>query len=346
MKKAAFFVLILFTYIFAGMYRSLPLMVLCVMELMLMALLFIQPRYIKRKMSLSFLKSSESTEEGSGALCPIRVQNHSGLPVNQFKVSLRIRYPQDIWSVRKKLHGSAEQGENNVEFQISAKYCGLIQIRMRRLRVSDYLGLFSSGKSLAEEMRVAVFPKERAFDVRLSASGLERGSRPEMWTVNQQGDAYNEIRQIREYRDGDPKRHIHWNQSAKTENLWIKEYEREADILAGILIDSTGFSRASARKLSAFYKALFSLMLGLLRNAAAVRVYWYHSDKGSLTYMDGSDADQCRDILLQLYQTDFSNTEEFSVKEMYGQNGALYQEALRLTLELFLFRGEALVCQF
>lgn len=346
MKKAAFFVLVLITFFLAGMYRSLPLMVMCVMELMLMVLLFIQPRCLKRKMSVTFLKAGESTEEGRGTLCRIRVQNRGRLPVSQFKVSLRIRYPQDIWSVRKKLRGCAEQGENDVEFEISAKYCGLIQVRMHRLRVFDHLGLFSSGKPLAEEMRIAVFPKEQALDVGLSASVPGQGGRLEKWTVNRQGGDHDEIRQIREYQNGDPRRHIHWNQSAKTESLWIKEYEQESDALVSILIDSTGFSRASAMKLSAFYKTLFSLMLGFLRNAAAVRVHWYRNGTDSLTYMDGSDAEQCRDILLQLYQTDFPDTGKLPAKEISGWDEALYREAFRLTLELFLFRGEALVCRF
>ena len=346
MKKALFFVLVLFTYYLAGMYRSLPLMVLCVMELALMVLLFIQPRYLKKKMSVTFLKTSESTEEGSSALCRIRVQNLSRLPVNQFRVSLRIRYPQDIWSVRKKLYGSAERGENNIEFQISAKYCGLIQIRMHRFRVFDYLGLFSSGKPLTEEMRIAVFPKEQAFDIRLSASDSEQGSRPEHWTVNRQGDAYDEIRQIREYQSGDSRRHIHWNQSAKTEELWIKEYEREADSLVSILVDSTGFPLASAMDLSAFYKVLSALMLGLLKSVATVRVYWYYSDSGSLAYLDGSDTEQCRDILLQLYQTDFSTVGEIPLSKMLDRSGRFYEEALRLSLELSLFRGDTLVYQF
>lgn len=128
--------------------------------------------------------------------------------------------------------------------------------------------------------------------------------------------------------------------------MWIKEYERETDISVSILIDSTGFSLASAMELSAFYKALFALMLGLLRDVAAVRVHWYYSDRGSLTYLDGSDAEQCRDILLLLYQTDFSKTGELSMDEIAGSNGRLYQESLRMTLDLSLFRGDNFVCQF
>ena len=346
MKKAVFFVLVLFTCYLAGMYRSLPLMTLGVMELMLMVLLFIQPRCFKKKMSVAFLKAGESTEEGRGTLCRIRVQNRSRLPVNHFKVSLHIRYPQDFRSVRKELRGIAEQGENNVEFEIYARYCGLIQIRMNRLRVADYLGLFSSGKPLTEEMRIAVFPKEQAFDIRLSASDSEQGSRTEQWTVNRQGDAYDEIRKIREYQSGDSMRHIHWNHSAKTEELWFKEYEREIDSLVNILVDSTGFSLASAMELNAFYKALSALMLGLLRDVAAVRVHWYHSDRGGLMYLDGSDAEQCRDILLQLYQTDFSNVGGLSTSQMSDCSGKFYQQTLRLTLELSLYRGDVFVCRF
>ena len=41
------------------------------------------------------------------------------------------------------------------------------------------------------------------------------------------GNNYEEVRQIREYRDGDSVRHIYWNQTARRDSLWVKEYEEE-----------------------------------------------------------------------------------------------------------------------
>lgn len=344
MKKVSFLSLVFLTYYLAGMYRSLPLMTLGVMEMVLLMLMMIQPLYFKEKISASFLKTGESTEAGSKTQCCIVVRNLSRLPVNRLELRLRIRYPQDIWGVNKKIYGSAERGEDNLAFEISAKYCGLVKIKMDRIRVFDYLALFGSGKKLAEEMKIAVFPKERAFHIRLS--DISQGSLQEKQTISGRGDDYDEIYQIREYRNGDFGRHIHWNQSAKTESLWIKEYNQETDIRMHILIDSTGFSMASAAELSMFYKALFALMLGLLKEVSSIRIHWYHNDRENFEHMDGANAQQCRDVLLQLYQTEFISDEDFPIKKAFDQCETHFQNILRLTLELSLFRGDTLACQF
>ena len=61
---------------------------------------------------------------------------------------------------------------------------------------------------------------------------------PEEISLQRPGESDQEIRQIREYRPGDARRFIHWNQSARTGDLWIKEYERQEEPCAVLLLDS------------------------------------------------------------------------------------------------------------
>ena len=335
----SFLLLIFLICYIAGMYRSLPLMVLGIGELLLFVIMAFLSRHFLKGLSVGFTKSGESAGEGSDVPCHITVKNSGRLPVGRFELRLHSCYVQDDRCMKTKLYGGAKQGESSLMFLLSVKYCGMVRVEIDRLRVFDYLFLFRAGKTVKEEMKVAVFPKEQALDVRFSSPEWSLYLAGEDETISLQGDAYDEIRQIREYQSGDSTRHIHWNQSARTDSLWIKEYERKTDWRIDILIDSTGVSGASAMKMSAFYRTLFALVLGILKQGATVRVQWYPDGRDDMADMDVTGVDQCRDMLLQLYQTKFSHEGRPQIKDAFPG-------FLRLTWDLTLFRGEEMICQF
>lgn len=339
MKKAAFFILVLFTYYWAAMYRSMQLMVLCVAELLLLVILLVLPRVFRRRLSAHFLKHTESAGRNAAAACRIVVQNRGRLPVSRIRLRMRLRYTREKKSVKKKLYGGGERGESVLAFPICPAHCGLLQVRMDRLRAYDYLSLFSAGKRLKEEMKLAVFPGEQALQISIASFGGSDDLAPMEQPVSRPGDSFHEIRQIREYRIGDSKRHIHWNQSAKTDQMWIKEYERDMDFQSDVLIDMAGFSSDDASEWSAFYRLLSALVLGLLKDSASVRVYWQPDGGEEPAYADVADADQCRDLLLALYQTEFAGSGE-------PGSAAFGRCALRLTGDLSLFKGDTLLRKF
>ena len=345
MKKIAFLILILVTCYLAAMYRSLPLMALGLTEFVLFIILFILSRYFRKKLTAGFPQQSKSTEEGVSTICCILVRNSGRMPVSKLALRLCVQYAKGAKGKKKKLYGGGERGETNLEFQVRAEYCGLIRVQMDRLRAYDYLSLFSSKKRLKEEMRIAVFPKEQALRIEIPMSWWDESRFSEDQTISRPGDAYNEIRQIREYRIGDSNRYIHWNQSAKMDQLWIKEYEKEADSQINVLADIKDISNLSQTELSAFYKLLSALVLGLLKEVAAVRVYWYQGSIGSFVSKNITDIDQCRDMLFALYQAALE--QESSLKEEAAEENLSFdQHLIKLTLSLDLFEGTMLLHQF
>ena len=343
MRKAAFFLFAVFTCYLAAMYRSLPLMLLCAAELLLAAIMFFLSRFFRTKLTARFTKQGESTEAGMNTVCRISILNKGRLPVNRVAVRLRIGYRNVSKSVKKVLYSSSECGESDLSFQICFSYCGLVRVRMDMIRAFDYLSLFSSAKVLSEEMDIAVFPKKQELSVKLSDIGPNESFLPKDETVSRLGDAHNEIRQIREYRTGEPNRHIHWNQSAKTDRLWIKEYEKETDSRVNVFADMTGAADTSQETLSAFYHILSALVLGALKEAAEIMVYWYSGSECGLAGKSVCNAEQCRDMLLELYRSDFTNAAAEN-SDMRGM--PLGERGFRLTLSLDLSLGNELIYRF
>lgn len=344
MKKIIFFLLMLFTFYWAGMYHSLPLMALCMAELLLFVILLLLPRVLRRQVSVTFPKQNETARANVETVCRVILHNKGKLPVGRVGLRLHVWYAQDSKGIEKKIYGGAAYGESSMEFGLCPAYCGLLQVRIDRLRVYDYLSLFSSAKKTKEDMNVAIFPGEQALRITLSKFGWDQSGAPEEQTVSRPGDSYNEIRQIREYRIGDPGRHIHRNLSAKTDQLWVKEYEKDTDLQADILLDLTGLSEASTPEKSAFYQLLSALVLGLLKEMTMVRVHWHVSDGESSVHTNISNEEQCWELLLSLYQADFLQDEEPA--EASEKAEAFGKSVFRLTTDLSLFAGDTLLHRF
>ena len=334
MSKFAFIALALLTYYLAGMYLSLPLMIMGIAELLMLPFLFALPRYLRKNISAHFVKQSETAFEKEETACRIVIRNKGRLTANRCRLRFRFRYHGEEKSRTARLYCGGAKGDSEASLTVRADWCGLAQVKLDRVRVYDYLGLFSASRAIDSERNetdVAVFPREQTLqmvipDTAYGAEGLSE------YTVNRPGEANDEIRQIREYRTGDSHRRIHWNQSARTDKLWIKEYERETDTRAELLVTAT--EGMTAEKMSRFYKLLSAAVMGLLGNVAAVNVTWYDGEKKAFVSAEATDIDGCRDMLLMLYRARLTvSAEELPVYfmrvttelELYGENGLLYR---------------------
>ena len=232
-------------------------------------------------------------------------------------------------------------GSSTLEFAMEAQHCGLIQLQMERLKLWDYLSLFFTKRNMAEQMELAVFPEEKMLKIAPFAGSWGESSPVEEQLVSRAGDACHEIRQIREYSTGDSNRHIHWNLSTRTDQLWIKEYEKETNSQAQLLLDLEDVASATREEKSAFYQLLSALVLGLLEQVASVQVHWPVKE-GGFFMAEVANQEQCRSMLLLLYRQEGEQGEKFPerVPEELGEH--YYQ----LDGKLRWYQEGQLICQF
>ncbi len=337
MKRKALFLVILGTFYLAAMYRYPLLLALCAVELLLLPVSFALALRFCRLLSAQFEKESVPAQAEKETLCSLRVDYRGHLPVGRYALKLRAAYPLQSKKRKFTLYGSAQAGQTLQDFKITAPYCGLLQIRLRCIKAYDPFALFSVRKRQTAALQLAVFPKEEA--LRLARSGLapEEAGASEEQSVLQAGSA-QEVRQLREYRAGDPVRCIHWKLSAKSDTLWRKEFERETEAEAQLYLDLTAQKRVDAAQMSCFYTLTSALVMGLLQSTTAVLVSWY--DDG-LTRCAVGDAEQCRTMLFRLYQSALLKSQpSVDTLAAFGTDG------FRLTTALVLCRGEQQLYQF
>ena len=294
MKRMFFLSLSVFLFYLAGMYRYPALMILAVGQLLMALYLKIQAHVCSKRVRAGFCRKMATAVKGEPVSCGLSVGNQGKLPVGRLRFSIKYGYGDR----KKKKHLYGNAGDKN-NFSIRPLYCGVAELCLEKIRVYDYFFLSSVERKISDRMRIMVFPREREMKVCFSDAG--KAGEPEDCVGVDFGQPGNgQIRQIREYREGDSLKSIHWKLSARTDKLLIREYEGEAKGRTELFLDLEGYGEASLREKDAFYELLSALVLGLLRSRDSVFVWWRGEAVGE-GGMDVTECSQCRELLAELY---------------------------------------------
>ena len=100
---------------------------------------------------------------------------------------------------------------------------GVYTLGPAELRVADPFGLLRFARMDSERTEVVVYP--RIYELR----GFPlRGGNEDAGTRGSRGRRGEEFANLREYRRGDDRRHIHWKSLARTGELFVKEFSLQA----------------------------------------------------------------------------------------------------------------------
>ncbi len=347
MIQILYFALLLVTFFLAGMFSYLPLLVLFLAMLIMTAFCLVTSRYFRRHLTARFRRHSETAMADQEITCELVLSYTGRLPTGEVRVLLHSQYARDRRRKRRLtlLRRSVEEkGDRSVPFPVKAPYCGLASISFDRLMICDYLTLFRPLKKVKDSMELAVFPAEKALQMEFSLRGDEKTVQPETQLQERPGNDSQEIRQLREYQEGDAMRQIHWNLSARMDDLWVKEFQRESDSMAYVMLDGRGFSACHAAEASCFYELVSALVLGLLAHVSAVTLGWQEPEIKGMHLQEIQDADQCRETLLMLYRSGLSEELPPGLTEQEGlflvdpslrisRNGQILHQFSRKTLQ-------------
>lgn len=123
-----------------------------------------------------------------------------------------------------------------VELSAPTEHCGLLELRVDKIRVYDYLGLFCRKPDAPLPARLLCRPvPARAVAPAVPA---EQAGRPFRAGAARRGPG--EDYDLREYRPGDPMRSVHWKLSCKWDELIVRERAQAAVPLPLLTLDRFG----------------------------------------------------------------------------------------------------------
>ncbi|MCD8089711.1 MAG: DUF58 domain-containing protein [Clostridiales bacterium] len=120
--------------------------------------------------------------------------------------------------------------------------CGVVEIRVKKVIIRDFAKIFKFSKKPRLKFKQYIFPKRVPVDLSgfLAKSGISLDE--EKFSEEKSGYDVSEVFGIREYREGDSLRQIHYKLSAKRDKLISKEYslpiDREITIICSPFFES------------------------------------------------------------------------------------------------------------
>ncbi len=333
MKKIAAILILAAAWYFAGMFSQTPLMTVVIGLAISAVVLMILSWYLTRHTEVTIPKQEDIAFKNIERVYRFETENTSNFPVNKFKVFFSMKYPFDK-AVKKKFCGSAmgkRHNDANVsEFYFTAPYCGLIRVSLRKVRVYDYLSIFSGSKKLNQQREILVMPTAKNMLIELPILGMYDEDPIADTSSNKKGDDHSEIRNLREYREGDLFRHIHFNYSARTGELWVKEYQKENDYIFDMVLDTSGDEPPSMDYMDAFYEIIFSIIMTLIKHEVMLEVHWYDSEYMGIKDMTVTNEEEARDLLSRLYHSEVICTKD----TFYNEIGNLDKKSMIINTKL------------
>lgn len=181
------------------------------------------------------LKSDLGSGGGETQL-KIKILNPRPIPIALMEISVATANPCDNEQLSFSL---APFEEKSFDIKITMPYCGVYDLGMTKLRLTDILGLmplpFDMRKlSFYRQPQLMVYPAVEALSS-LSASLLdEKLFSSSYLKLAEEGDS---VSGLRKYRDGDAAKRIHWKRSISLGELYVKQYEHPLRQKVFIVID-------------------------------------------------------------------------------------------------------------
>ncbi len=151
-------------------------------------------------------------------------------------------FPEGLASEDRLFLKRFSQEEYSAQIKIKLQKRGIYNIYGLKLKLSDPLGLIHCYKTFYLPAEIIVQPRSQA--LRLNSASLTRTGE----NASIERGRSTDLRNIREYIDGEDTRFIHWASSAKLGTLMIREFTKEslANLFIVIENDALGISEPSA----------------------------------------------------------------------------------------------------
>lgn len=312
MKKLLTLIVLAIALYIGGMHDR-STVIVCVFCLLVVFLIsLILSRIMKHFVSAELSQPTSSVYKNTESPLRLCIHNKGRLPVSRTVLTVSMKYRGSKTVSKKKFRSPAPGGDCEAQMYFTPPYCGIIDAEIKRIRAYDYLYFFSGSKKQSSKSEIYVMPKPKQLRIIMPEFGAYTADSVTESSSDKSGEDHSEIRLVREYRDGDLMRHIHRNYSAKTEKLWIKEYNKENDHIFDFTADTSG-TALTVERLDSLFEIIFSVTETLTAKDAVIKLNWYDKNIGSLRSIFIKNASQLNEAAALLYTSDLSCSEdEFS----------------------------------
>lgn len=193
-----------------------------------------------------------------------------------------------------------------LELPIISDYPGIVQIKVKSLRIKDFMGFRFFRQRCDASAELVVMP-EQIFNVSYDTVNMEQGML-ESEESTKRGNDFSDVQEIREYIPGDKLMSIHWKLSAKRDILMVKDRVSMSDKQLVILPELCADNRA---ELNMILSAAYTLVHRMLADKTTVRLLYWSANRYEYEDIRIDYPGEADDAFAKMfYETPYSGMEE------------------------------------
>ena len=309
------------------------------LPLVLLICALLMPLFLKASLIWLHFTSDAHLESptevcSAGGSIPVTVviENRSPFAFPKGTVQLRVTHGFEAGRETVKIHFPLQaKNSTRLSLQISADYCGIVNVEIVSLRMYDMLRLFHTNiRKSKKSLPLLFLPKPVELPLEASAPPVEN---PESDSyADKPGDDPSELFGIREYQPGDPVSRIHWKLSFRSDTLYLKEFGAPVDKNTLLLVEYCPPSRQEGEnhEANALFTMLYSIALQLTAAQHPCTIAWYHSEKDEAERFSVTDESTLHEAFRALFQAVYvMGSEETAIRYTLGTE--VFSSAILLT---------------
>ena len=241
----------------------------------------------KKRSNIRITVLKHHVTKGEEIPVKIRMTNPSSLPILGVKVVYEREQEQEciVESVRLAIPAHSDR-EQVISFP--TKYCGKTRLKLREIIWYDWLSLFGirERKNLQTEDTVYIYPQKK-YQKKAKKNSLTCEETEEETNEFRSSHGGTESSGVRDYRQGDFMRAVHWKLTAKKGSLQVKEFQNEVSLRETVTVPLSKLFTADKEEREKLLESLFSYCMSRIQDKEKL---YLTSSKESLPEDAGSDS--------------------------------------------------------
>lgn len=193
------------------------------------------------------------------------------------------------------------KAEDTVWFRFETERCGIMEIGIDSVKIYDFMGIFYRKVKWKKKARIKIMPDFELMPLEITRRTREFQADAQEFSQQRRGDDPSEIYQVREYRERDSLKDIHWKLSAREEELMVKERGFPLGCVVLIYIDCRK-TKQSADGFSKMLETAASLSITLTEEKCIHMVAWYEEKNERIVRWRISDEESACDMIWNLME--------------------------------------------
>lgn len=243
-------------------------------------------------------------EAGKQVKAGISVKNMSAHNCLRYEAVLSVGGRRGKKRAKRRLGGALEPGGTETVWCVfEARYCGITEICLESIKVYDFLGIFYRKVKWNKKAQVKIMPEFRLMPLEITRKTREFQAEAQEFSGQRRGDDPSEIYQVREYKEKDSLKDIHWKLSAREEKLMVKERSFPLGCVVLIYIDYRK-ENESESGFSHMLETVASLSVTLAEEKCIHMAAWYEEKNERIIRWRISDAESACEMIWGLMEAE------------------------------------------